>query len=272
MNRAEALPHYLASLAKFRVEFGHTNVPRTFATNPALAAWVRSVRNGWREGRLHEIHIAQLTEAGFSFAPHDDAWKAQYDKLKLYVQENGDAKVPRDYEDRALAIWVMHQRSHLKEGLLEDSEIELLKQLNFIFDPHDYQWSENMKRLAAFKHDHGHALVPRRYPKDTKLADFCAEIRTRFKAGNLSEKQVADLIEAEFVFDPIDAVWSQRLSDYADWRGAGEHGDLPPRRIAGAATPLYEWCRVQLRNLAENKMLEDRRARLAAAGFPVATA
>lgn len=113
----------------------------------------------------------------------------------------------------------MHQRSHLKEGKLDAEELALLNAVGFVFEPHDFQWSENMKRLARFKSEHGHAMVPRRYPADTKLADFCSEVRKRMKAGGLSEKQGADLIEAEFVFDPIDAVWSHRLSDYAAWRG-----------------------------------------------------
>lgn len=269
MNRAEMLPHYLSALATFKAEFGHTNVPRTYEANRDLAAWVRTVRESWRTGRLHEIHVRLLTEAGFSFAPNDAAWAAQYESLRQYVRVVGNAKVPRDYENRSLAIWVMHQRNHFKAGLLEHSEIELLNELGFVFDPHDQQWRDNMERVKAFKKKHGHALIPRRYPEDKQLADFAAEIRQRFKVNNLTPEQVSDLVGLEFVFDPLDAVWSGRLSEYAAWRSTSNQEALPPRRIAGKPTHLYEWCRVQLRNLSLGTVPASRKLRLAAAGFPV---
>lgn len=267
MNRAESLPHYLAALADFKKQFGHTNVPRTYDQNPALASWVRNVRSAWREGRLHPTNIEQLTAAEFCFEPLNVAWQSQYTKLSEYVRENGHAKVPRDYEDRSLAIWVMHQRDHWKGGKLAEEHLKLLKKLNFVFEPQDAQWADNMARLAQFKALHGHALVPRRYPEDTKLADFAAEMRKRFKVNELSEKQVTDLIAAEFVFDPVDAVWSQNLSEFAEWRAANPELEMPPRRIAGVPFPLYEWCRVQVKNLKEGKMPQDRRARLVKTGF-----
>lgn len=269
MNRAEMLPHYLSALAAFKAEFGHTNVPRTYEANRDLAAWVRTVRESWRAGRLHEIHVRLLTEADFSFAPNDTAWATQYESLKRYVQVVGSAKVPRDHENRSLAIWVMHQRSHFKDGLLEDREIALLNELGFIFDPQDQQWRDNLQRVQAFKKKHGHALIPRRFPEDKQLADFAAEMRRRFKVENLTESQVSDLVALDFVFDPLDAVWAERLTEYAAWRGASGAEALPPRRIAGKPTALYEWCRVQLRNLRAGTVPTYRQSKLAAAGFPV---
>jgi hypothetical protein len=269
MNRAEMLPHYLRALAAFKAEFGHTNVPRTYEADRDLAAWVRTVRESWRNGRLHEIHVQLLTEADFSFAPNNAAWAAQYESLKHYVEVEGNAKVPRDHENRSLAIWVMHQRNHFKAGLLEDAEIAQLNALGFVFDPHDQQWRDNLQRVKDFKKKHGHALIPRRYPEDKQLADFAAEIRKRFKLENLTATQVADLMELEFVFDPLDAVWSGRLAEYAAWRHTSGGEALPPRRIAGKPTPLYEWCRVQLRNLTAGTVPDYRKSKLATAGFPV---
>jgi hypothetical protein len=209
-----------------------------------------------------------LTEADFCFAPIEESWQTQYEKLVQYVRANGDAKVPRDYEDRTLAIWVMHQRDNLKAGKLDDDKLGLLKKVNFIFEPQDFQWEENMKRLRAFKEAHGHALVPRRYAEDTKLADFAAEMRRRFKANGLSERQVEDLIAHDFVFDPVDAVWSQKLSEYAQWRATSGDEVLPPRRIAGEPFPLYEWCRLQVTNIKAGKVPAERIARLTKTGFP----
>jgi hypothetical protein len=270
MNRAESLPHYLGALAEFKNKFGHTNVPRTYEENPSLAAWVRSVRSAWREGRLHPINIEQLTAAEFCFEPLAESWQTQYLKLSEYVREHGHAKVPRDYEDRPLAIWVMHQRDHWKAGTLTKEQLHLLTKLKFVFEPQDAQWADNLTRLSQFKALHGHALVPRRYADDPKLENFAAEMRKRFKSSDLTEKQVSDLIAMDFIFDPIEAVWSQNLSDYAQWRAANPDVETPPRRIAGVPFPLYEWCRVQAKNLNEGKMPADRRARLAKAGFDIA--
>lgn len=269
MNRAEALPYFLSELEEFRKLYGHTNVPRTYAANEKLAQWVKLTRESWRLGRLHEVHIQKLAAAGFCFAPLDQAWLTQYENLVAYVKLHGDAKVPRDYPDHSLAVWVMHQRAAKKKGKLTTDELRLLTDVAFIFEPQEHQWAENMAKLARFKMLHGHALVPRRYPEDTKLADFSAEMRKRFKANTLSETQVDDLIAAGFVFDPIDAIWSSNLSEYAAWRARSGSVDLPPRRVAGKATTLYAWCRVQLQNLKDGKMPEARIIRLAGAGFPV---
>lgn len=272
MNRAEALPYYLRDLAAFKEMHGHTNVPRTYEADEELAAWVRRTREAWRQDRLHDIHIQKLTEAGFCFAPLDEAWQTQYQSLVAYVRDHGDAKVPRDYQDHSLAVWVMHQRAANKQGKLTADELRLLNEVKFIFEPQDHQWAENMARLAQFKVKHQHALVPRRYPEDTKLADFSAGMRKRFKANKLSESQINDLIAADFVFDPIDAVWSANLSEYATWRATSGTAVMPPRRIAGKPTTLYEWCRIQLKNLKEGRMPEARVARLLGAGFAVTTA
>lgn len=272
MNRGEALPYFLSELKAFYKLHGHTNVPRTYAANQELAQWVRLTRESWRQGRLHEFHVQELIQADFCFAPLDEAWQTQYENLVAYVKLNGDAKVPRDYHDHSLAVWVMHQRAAKKKGKLTDDELRLLTEVAFIFEPQEHQWAENLSRLEQFKALHGHALVPRRYPDDTKLADFSAEMRKRFKAGTLSEAQVGDLIAAGFVFDPIDAVWSSNLSEYAAWRARGGGAELPPRRVAGKSTTLYAWCRVQLQNLKEGKIPEARLVRLAGAGFPVSVA
>ena len=267
MKQTDTFAEKLSKLAKFKKEFGHTNVPRTHHDQD-LAHWVRNVRAAWRAGKLEAAQLEKLTKADFSFEPKDTAWQAHYDNLVDYVRIHGNAKVPRDYKDHTLAVWVMHQRDHMKLNLLDEAQVGLLKKINFIFEPQEFQWEENLQRLKDFKKAFGHVLVPRRY-EDAKLANFAAEMRKRFKAGTLAEDQVQDLVKLGFVFDALEEAWSEKLAEYTQWRKKNKDVPMPPRRIDGKGNPLHDWCRVQTGNLQAGKMPAERISRLKSAGFPV---
>ena len=122
MKRVDAFAVHLTKLAAYKKKYGNTNVPRTHHDKD-LAQWVRNVRAAWRAKQLTTEQLDQLADADFCFEPLESAWQEQYAKLVRYVHVHGDAKVPRDYKDHPLAVWVMHQRDHMKQGILEDVQI-----------------------------------------------------------------------------------------------------------------------------------------------------
>lgn len=54
-------------LVQFKAKHGHTNVPRTYHEDPALARWVRRQREWWKENKLPKDRKSALDGVGFVF-------------------------------------------------------------------------------------------------------------------------------------------------------------------------------------------------------------
>lgn len=264
MSNVEKFPALMQMLLEYRVKHGHLNVPGTFH-NRDLARFVRNFRRANKSNIVPIAYHERLTALSFQFSPKEENWATQYEKLAVFFEKHGHAKVPRDYEDAQLAIWVMHQRDYMRTGNLSAPRIEKLKCIRFIFEPHDEQWAANIERLKAFYAKHGCIVVPRRCA-DKQLGTFASEMRERYKAGTLSQSQIQELSELGFLFAPKDLAWDVRASEYEEWV-KNNPGKPVPRRINERASPLYKWVRTVKQNLEAGKLCDRKISKLKEIGF-----
>ena len=142
-----------------------------------MGSWVTSQR--YNKGKLSKEQKNLLDSLGFFWDPRGARWDKGFGHLKAYVQEEGHAKVPSNFEtvDRyELGSWVGVQRQ--KRGKLSLEQKKKLDTLGFIWDPKDAQWNKGFEHLNAYVQEEGHAKVPR---------DF--EAVDGFKLGNWVKTQ-----------------------------------------------------------------------------------
>jgi superfamily II DNA or RNA helicase len=127
----------LAEVVAFKGNFGHCNIPVNFPDNPKLGGFVNQMRSQRRRGALSEDRVARLDEVGFVWSArnNEQKWNRMYDSLKHCHATHGDSNVPFGWkENPKLAHWVSFQRQLRKKSMIEDSRIELLDKVGFVWD------------------------------------------------------------------------------------------------------------------------------------------
>ena len=127
-------------------------------------------------------------EGDSRFKPfHEEKWSHRYKELMHFHQEHGHAAVPHTYPPNLqLARWVKRQRRQYK--LLKEHKpstmtlerLEMLNQLDFVWDSHEVNWREKLMALDKFRREHGHCNVPSNY-YDKKLATWVKCQRRQYK-------------------------------------------------------------------------------------------
>ena len=126
-------------------------------------------------------------------------------------------------------------------------------------------WDERYGELVAFKHEHGHGIVPREHIHYPHLGGWCIKQRTLEKRGALSDNRIARLLSIGFHFDPRTAMWEEnfrKLSAYKE-----EHGDCDVPSRYKSDPQLGAWCSTLRSFKARRQLSDDKIARLLSIGF-----
>jgi hypothetical protein len=115
-------------------------------------------------------------------------------------------------------------------------------------------WDEMFARLAAFKRDNGHCLVPTIYVDDATLGRWVAAQRYRGRTGDLPPERVKKLDELGFVWSPADRAWKDHYARLLEYRAAHGNCDVPE---------VYEDDQM-LANWVQRQRIAKRRGRLPA--------
>lgn len=198
-----------------------------------------------------------------------DPWLLQYQRLTAFFLQYGHSRVTPSNGAKRLAIWVGRQREMAASGKLSAERTELLLRLNFQFRPKEDDWNASVSKLKSYIALHRTSFVPRRYPTDQHLADFCNDMRRRYKNGDLASEHIAALRALNFQFNPLDALWQERFGSYCQWRSQVGPDQPIPRHGEGDLVFLYEWARQQVRIYKQGGMRPEREAQLRAASFPL---
>ena len=124
--------------------------------------------------------------------------------------------------DPSLIKWIYAQRvkyrkqNKLLGKYLSYEKIELLNDINFIWDVKECIWNIRLRELEEFKRTHGHCLVPRNDKHFPKLKKWVNDTRKRRSNRNckrslLSEKQIQDLDNLGFIWNALDSVWYEKF-------------------------------------------------------------
>ena len=115
-------------------------------------------------------------------------------------------------EDIRLGLWVYRQRKKYKNDKLSEKEIDLLNDLDMIWDTYELEWNLMYEKANEYKSLNGDLLVPARY-KLSDGSDLGCWIGTQRKGYfNQGKHKLSD--ERKKLLEDIGMVWDVNLSQW----------------------------------------------------------
>ena len=165
-----------------------------------IAHWQQHQRKAKREGTLLEYQQILLDRLEFNWTPFQgpgpEKWTNMYERLKVYKNETGTCKVPRNYHDSKLAFWAKAQVTQYRNGkegkkpCLTEERIKLLEDLGFdwgvprVITP----WETRFQELLVFRAEFGNVNVPWCWKRNKALASWVNRQRNLFRDLNDGKK------------------------------------------------------------------------------------
>eukprot|EP00930_Biecheleria_cincta_P106016 TRINITY_DN9920_c0_g1_i2.p1 TRINITY_DN9920_c0_g1~~TRINITY_DN9920_c0_g1_i2.p1 ORF type:complete len:612 (-),score=135.49 TRINITY_DN9920_c0_g1_i2:565-2400(-) len=182
-----------------------------------LIYWLWKQRAAMKKGYLEQHQIEQL------------------EQFQDWVQEHNDSlpqQRSEDKEDRRLTYWFVRQRAAMKQGRLDQYQVEQLQSsLHHLQDEQREQapivpatWSERCKQLLDWIETHKGSL-PQNVSEDKEergLANWLWRQRTAMNRRELSQYQAQQLEQLPYT----QATWNERYKQIKDWVEAHK-GALP---------------------------------------------
>ena len=210
----------------------------------------------------------------WSWAPHKDAWKFGYERLKEYVEREGNAIVAQSYKTEdsfGLGSWVLSKRNYFKKNKLSNYQIKALEALpGWSWDPYEDAWKFGYERLKEYVEREGNAIVAQSYNTDEgfALGVWVSNQRNAYKNKKLSDDQIGAL-EAlpNWSWNLLEDAWNlayEQLKKYAEKKG---HAKVPVSFISENGSRLGVWVKAQRRYYKKNRLPDDRIRLLEEIGF-----
>jgi superfamily II DNA or RNA helicase/predicted nucleic acid-binding Zn ribbon protein len=204
--RDEAWERGYSAARQFFENHGHLLVPKDFVIDGfRLGTWIRTRRAEQRAGNLAPERKMLLDEMGMAWNPYDEAWDRAFDAAKTYRAQYGDLLVPNAYTVGGLRLgqWILMQRTGRRLGKLASERILLLDELGMIWNVSEEQWERGFRAAAAFRTQHGHLNVVRRYVfNDFHLGEWITDQRSKKRAGTLDPERERRLEALGIAWDP----------------------------------------------------------------------
>jgi hypothetical protein len=137
-------------LVQYVNKHGNALVPQRYENKLELGNWVKKQRELYKAGKLSVDKIQKLVFIGFVWDPFEAQWLDQYEELVQYVNQHGNALVPKKCKNNpSLGVWVDTQRQLYKAGKLSDERIQKLGDVRFEWDPRQAQWLESCEECKG---------------------------------------------------------------------------------------------------------------------------
>jgi hypothetical protein len=253
-------------LIAYKESNGDCNVAFQRASDSALSTWCSTQRSAYKNNLLALHRIEKLEQIGFSWNLFDFAWEKMFAALAIYQQTYKDCEIPKKWnQNPGLAVWVFKQRMDYRLGLLPPERVARLDRIGFLWEPFASVWNEFFEALSAYKLAYGNCNVPRGWPKNSKLATWCAHQRNEYQKGKLSADRIQRLNELGFKWNPFDAAWERMFAALSAYKQAQGDCDVPQRWESNRE--LGTWCGTQRRIYKTHELSVDRAQRLEQLGF-----
>jgi hypothetical protein len=187
-------------LKKYKQKIGHTVVPTDYE-DETLFDWCRKQRNLNSNGIIPIEHKKQLDSIDFYWRNLVDwnseiVWNENYEQFKEYYLRFKTFRVSRKHF-RKLAVWIVNTRMDYHKGLMLDSQIKKMNDLDPTWkvaskEINDDIWFEKLMLLVEYKEHNGHCNVPQTEPN---IGRWLNDQRTDKKRGKLNSER-EDLLES----------------------------------------------------------------------------
>ncbi|MGO9284824.1 MAG: Helicase associated domain protein [Mycobacterium sp.] len=252
---------------------GDACVPLTYtdADGYKLGVWVGTQRARYarqsNKSRLSDDQQHRLEALpGWTWHARDDRWEQGFTRLRAYIKQKGDARVPALYKTADgynLGGWVHAQRLKFANGTLaadRQHRLEALPGWTWVVD----RWEEAFIRLQAYVEQKGNARAPQGYMVDGQdLGSWIISQRKYYKRGKLSADRQHRLEALPgWTWDPYASMWEEgfaRLQAYAKRNGDAK---VPALYKTADGYKLGSWATTQRQSHRKGTLNADRQRRL----------
>ena len=158
----------------------------------------------------------------------DDYWEKGIHQFRLFKELNKQVLVPQRHAVGGfrLGLWVKNVRLAKSKNLLSKTKVQILDDLEFVWDVYGHLWEQGITRLRQYKAEHGHVLVLRGYKTSDgfKLGHWVYAKRVAKSKGKLDEQQIASLDDLGFIWEVNYHLWEQGINRLRQYKA--EHGHV----------------------------------------------
>ena len=231
----------LTQLEMFVEQHGHCNIPSDYISKSGykLGSWVSSRRKS--KDTLTSEQIDQLNTLKFIWSVSSHNWEIGFLHLQKFEKQNGNCDVQINYTSESgfkLGIWVSTQRQN---NDLSANQIDRLNELNFSWSIFSNRWQESVDQLKEFKKQHGHCNIPTDYiSKSGQRLGWWVSTQ-RQKKKQLSEPEISQLDELEFIWDMDEFRWDEGFKQLSEFKKIHGHCRVSGRYITSEGFKLGNW-------------------------------
>ena len=174
-------------------------------------------------------------------------WEQVVSLLAAYVDEHGNAHVPKEYRPNgfALASWVGRQRAAYAERTLTQEQIRQLTAVQgWTWDSsRDSRWGHTFAALQGFAAELGDPKVPANYERGgIQFANWVHKQRRDYTTGRLSLERVS-LLEriAGWTWDPFEDAWEEGFAALQQYAVENRNTRLPQSFVTLNGFALGRW-------------------------------
>lgn len=211
-----------------------------------------------------------------------EKWMFNYNLAKRYLKENGSLLIPHNYfvteNDQIynLGSWISYQRMQYKKNKLLKKQIDLLNEINMIWDAKKYiaekkqtEWFEYYELVKKYYEENGDLLIDENYVikhdgKNFYLAKWLSKQRKKYKDGKLTQEKKQLLEKLKMVWNGSNSIEETRKSRWDTYYELAKeyfevHKDLLVRLDyvvvkSGKEYNLGNWIYTQRKNYKENTL------------------
>ena len=284
VGRGNALPYFKLSmedksminvLVQYRGNHGDCHIPTGNAKNAqeereklgvsnAIADWVVKQRKLYRQSSNKKKQISDtllakfmiLESIGFIWSCREAKWQRYFNKLeKIYgSQEEGNLFILKEQDDPQLYAWTEQQRKAFRKGTMPMERENLLRTINFVFDPNEAKWWQKYRDLCKYHDEHQSTMVPLVDEDENPnyLGQWVTRQRRLYHDDSLGEDRIQALNDINFSWDPEAESWEKYYNQLCDFHRKHNH-----TRVPKSMGPLWNWVDRQRKSYRKRLRLRD---------------
>ena len=245
------------ALKEFHLREFHCKVPQGhIESGIKLGSWVHGQRQNLNN--LSEERLRLLNEINFLWDPLSSAWEEGLQALKKFQSRVGHCLVNRAHKEDGFALggWVSRQRN--AKSNLSKTQIDMLNDLQFVWNVKEATWEEGYAALSNFKNQHNHCDVPQTFKVNNfSLGSWVSRLRQ--SQSQLTDERKKRLDQLGFSWNLADEKWDYGFTQLLVFMKKEGHCN-PPNSYLEQDFKLGNWVHYQRTN--SNKLHQSRIAKL----------
>lgn len=184
-------------------------------------------------------------------------WMTHYENLKNF-QQSSSKLYPNAQDNTKLYHWCKNQRRFNKNNTLSQERIDLLNELNFIWEVVNTSFEKRIIELKHYEKEQGTLHVSQvawqKGSPNHKLSRWVNEMRRLYNENRLSIERINKLNSIGFFWNMEDERFAKNLGKLKRFQKQNGHFDVPQ---SGRNKKLGEWiAQVRCRGLAKKHYID----------------